>query len=57
MKGGNLSCVWVPSRSGFRSDPRLKDNVRGLGYVDYWRGTGKWGEFCKPVGEDDFECH
>jgi len=23
---------------------------------DYWRETGKWGDFCKPVGADDFEC-
>jgi TolB-like protein len=57
MKGGNLIFIWMPSRSGFRSDPRFKDLARDLGFVDYWRGTGKWGDFCKPVGKDDFECH
>jgi len=23
--------------------------------VDYWKTNG-WGDFCKPVGKDDFEC-
>ena len=26
------------------------------GVVDYWRQTGKWGDGCAPVGEDDFQC-
>ena len=26
------------------------------GLVDYWRQSGKWGEMCRPLGEDDFEC-
>ena len=57
MQGTNLVFLWMPTRSGFRSDPRFKELVRDLGYVDYWRGTGKWGDFCKPVGDDDLECH
>ena len=27
------------------------------GLADYWRQSGKWPDFCGPVGEDDFECH
>ncbi|MFC1777443.1 hypothetical protein ACFL3I_08885 [Pseudomonadota bacterium] len=26
------------------------------GLVDYWRESGKWGDMCRPLGEDDFEC-
>ena len=26
------------------------------GLVDYWRQSGKWGDMCRPLGEDDFEC-
>ena len=26
------------------------------GLVDLWRQTGKWGDSCKPVGTDDFQC-
>ena len=30
--------------------------VMQAGLVDYWRQSGKWGEMCRPLGEDDFEC-
>ena len=26
------------------------------GLADYWRQTGDWGDVCRPVGDDDFEC-
>jgi hypothetical protein len=25
--------------------------------LDYWRTGGKWGDFCHPVGQSDFECN
>ncbi|MEO6080496.1 MAG: hypothetical protein ABIQ86_12040 [Steroidobacteraceae bacterium] len=40
-----------------RTDPRFKEIVRDVGLVDYWRTSGNWGDFCKPVGTADFECH
>jgi TolB-like protein len=49
--------LWQPYKTNLRSDARFKDIVRDLGLVDYWRTTGSWGDFCKPVGTDDFECH
>jgi hypothetical protein len=55
--GPQLLQLWLPSESNVRADPRFKDIVRELGLVDYWRTTGNWGDFCKPVGKDDFECH
>ncbi len=48
--------LWYPYKTGLRADPRFKDIVREIGLVDYWRKTGNWGDFCKPVGADDFEC-
>jgi TolB-like protein len=48
---------WYPYVTNLRTDSRFKDLVRDLGLVDYWRTTGNWGDFCKPVGKDDFECH
>jgi hypothetical protein len=39
------------------ADPRFKSILRDLGLVDYFRSSGRWGDFCKPVGQDDFECH
>ena len=29
--------------------------VRGVGLADHWRKTGRWGDFARPLGEDDFE--
>jgi DNA-binding winged helix-turn-helix (wHTH) protein len=30
--------------------------VRDLGLVDYWRASGNWNDFCRPLGKDDFDC-
>ena len=49
--------LWHAYVTNLRTDSRFKDLVRDLGRVDYWRKAGNWGDFCKPVGKDDFECH
>jgi hypothetical protein len=58
--GGNFEQLaqdaWRPVLSGLRSEPLYKEMLRQFGFVNYWRTTGNWGEFCKPVGKDDFEC-
>jgi hypothetical protein len=36
-------------------DPRFKDIVRDVGLVEYWRKSGNWGNFARPLGDDDFE--
>ena len=48
--------IWYPIHKKMRKLPGFKDLVRELGLVDYWRRSGNWGEFCHPVGNDDFEC-
>ena len=48
---------WLLVHSGARADPRFKELMREAGLADYWRQSGKWADFCGPVGEDDFECH
>ncbi len=34
----------------------FREYVIQTGLVDYWRKSGKWGDMCRPRGEDDFEC-
>ncbi len=48
--------VWRPLLQGMRRLPGFKDLLRDIGLVDYWRETGHWGDYVRPVGEDDFEC-
>jgi len=40
---------------GLRRDPRFKDWVRQLGYVDFWEKYG-WPDRCRPTSPSDFEC-
>jgi len=47
--------VWNNWAVAFRQDPRFKDWVTALGYVDFWRKFG-WPDRCSPTGLDDFEC-
>jgi TolB-like protein len=48
--------LYYPFETGVRTDARFKEIVRELKLVDYWRASGNWGDFARPVGTDDFEC-
>ncbi len=48
---------WQPVMKEFRKQAGFKDLLQERRIVDYWRETGNWGDFCRPVGEDDFECN
>jgi hypothetical protein len=54
---GKYWLLFLAPYSGMRSLPGYKDLMREVGLVDYWQKTGDWGDICRPVGKDDFECH
>jgi TolB-like protein len=56
MAAGNYWALWLAPYSGLRSHPEFKKLLLETGLADYWRQTGKWGDGCKSVGTDDFEC-
>ncbi len=47
---------WTAPHSSLRSHPEFKRLLIQTGVADYWRKTGNWGDGCKPVGAEDFEC-
>jgi hypothetical protein len=55
LLGIQAMAIWRPLFKPMRQLPGFKDLVRELNLVTYWRTTGQWGEFARPVGEDDFE--
>jgi hypothetical protein len=55
LYGLTMAEIWSPVYAGLRRNPRFKDILRDNGLYDHWRKTGKWGDFARPVGDDDFE--
>jgi tetratricopeptide (TPR) repeat protein len=49
--------LWASSTPAMRTDPRFKQILRDVGLIDFFRASGKWNDFCQPVGKDDFQCH
>jgi TolB-like protein/DNA-binding winged helix-turn-helix (wHTH) protein len=47
--------IWNNWAVELRKDPRFKDWVSALGYVEFWRQYG-WPDRCRPTSLDDFEC-
>ncbi len=55
LRSLRLGAIWSPILSGVRRTPAFKQIVRDLGFVDYWRASGQWGDFARPLGDEDFE--
>ncbi len=47
---------WNAPYSNVRAHPDFRKLLSEAGVVDYWRQTGKWGDGCRPIGADDFQC-
>jgi TolB-like protein len=57
MNGVFVPAIWFPQLARYRQTPEFKALVRDLKLVEYWRESGNWGDHCRPVGSDDFECN
>jgi tetratricopeptide (TPR) repeat protein len=53
---GKYTYLWTSPYSALRTLPGFKAFMIETGLADYWRQTGEWGDVCRPVGDDDFEC-
>jgi len=49
--------IWDPVFAETRRTPAFKAFLRDFGYVEYWLARNTWGDFCRPIENDDIECH
>ena len=56
LRHGAYWQFWTTPNSSIRTHPEFKRLLIKTGVVDYWRKTGEWGDGCKPLGADDFQC-
>ena len=55
--GVNGRDLWYAAYSEIRRLPGFRPLMEKHGFADYWRSTGNWPDFCRPLdGGDDFEC-
>lgn len=55
LQNSGLFFIWAPIMEDVRKLPRFKEFLREIGLVDYWSEFG-WPDFCRKVGNSDFEC-
>ena len=55
LNGTYPGAMWFPFLREARRLPAFRTLLRDLGIYDYWRRRGKWGDFARPLGENDFE--
>ena len=55
MRGILINAIWHPLFARLRRTAGFKQLLHDLGISDYWRKSGHWGDFARPLGADDFE--
>ncbi|MGW8368472.1 MAG: winged helix-turn-helix domain-containing protein [Gammaproteobacteria bacterium] len=45
-----------PIFAGMRRLPGFRDLVRDVGLLSYWRESGNWPDYCRPLEREEFEC-
>lgn len=48
--------VPLPIFSGMRRLEGFEDLVADVGLEAYWRATGRWSDYCRPVDAEEIEC-
>jgi len=56
-RGVTVPVIWHPLFTRTRQTEGFKQVVRDLGLDDYWRQSGHWADFARPLGDDDFEIY
>lgn len=48
--------LWMPEHAATRREPAFREIMRGMGYERFFRESGEWNDFCRPLSETEFEC-
>lgn len=48
--------LWMPEHAATRREAAFRKIIREMGFERYFRESGKWNDFCRPVSDDAFEC-
>jgi adenylate cyclase len=54
-RGFAVMALWYPVMGAARKSADFKQLVRDIGLYDYWRTSGRWGDFVRSTGDNDFE--
>jgi tetratricopeptide (TPR) repeat protein len=49
--------IWHDALSETRKTAEFGQFLEEYGVVELFRSTGEWNDYCRPVGEDEFECN
>jgi TolB-like protein/tetratricopeptide (TPR) repeat protein len=50
-----ITYLYAPPFRDMLNQPAMKEYINSIGLPDFWR-RNKWPHFCRPVGDDDYEC-
>jgi hypothetical protein len=50
-----ITYLFAPPFRDMLNQPAMKAYLNSVGLPDFWRAN-KWPDFCRPLGDDDFEC-
>jgi hypothetical protein len=57
LNGTFVPAIWFPDLARYRKTAEFKQLARDLKLYEFWRETGSWGDHCRPLGAEDFECN
>lgn len=49
--------LWQPAMAEARKTDAFEKLVTDLGFVEIWRESGDWGDYCRPVSATEITCH
>jgi DNA-binding winged helix-turn-helix (wHTH) protein/TolB-like protein len=53
---GMLQALWHPAMAEARTTDEFERLVTDIGLVEFWRESGEWNDFCRPVSATEIAC-